>query len=391
AGGAISIGSTVIAVSKYFVKHRGFAIGITSLGTCLSSFLSPLISNYLIQHFGYVGSSRIFGAIILNQCVGASLLQPLEWHMKPEESDSFDDAENDDVFPNNLNEITEDNIISEECQEVNKFYKRERKLSAFSTYSVESLHHSFIDRFSEKRKGFKKNVKSCNEGFTTVLKNVLKTSYYNLALLQYHKMIIVALASGCFTMGYINFQLWIPFVVTNSEYSLEVAAWCVSAAAFSNVVGRVLISIVSDRKNFNVTYGHMSGMFLMALSVIAFSLARNITLFLIFVCCWGFGTGIAGSSSANNMIKILGMDLFPATYGIASLFRGAFSIIFGPIADFISIALVNVVERIDIPMKVNMLTFNWSGYSLDLKLIEQIRDMMGRRVRELHLPRHALS
>ncbi|RXG71397.1 hypothetical protein Avbf_08565 [Armadillidium vulgare] len=66
-----------MVVSTYFKKHRGFAIAITSVGDCLSGFISPVIANYLLENYGYISATAISGALVLNQCVGASLYQPV--------------------------------------------------------------------------------------------------------------------------------------------------------------------------------------------------------------------------------------------------------------------------------------------------------------------------
>ncbi|RXG58282.1 Monocarboxylate transporter 14, partial [Armadillidium vulgare] len=81
--GASTFTLTYMVVSTYFKKHRGFAIAITSVGDCLSGFISPVIANYLLENYGYISATAISGALVLNQCVGASLYQPVKWHMKP--------------------------------------------------------------------------------------------------------------------------------------------------------------------------------------------------------------------------------------------------------------------------------------------------------------------
>ncbi|RXG61660.1 Monocarboxylate transporter 14, partial [Armadillidium vulgare] len=81
--GASTFNLTYMVVSTYFTKHRGFAIAMISVGDCLSGFISPVIANYLLENYGYISATAISGALVLNQCVGASLYQPVKWHMKP--------------------------------------------------------------------------------------------------------------------------------------------------------------------------------------------------------------------------------------------------------------------------------------------------------------------
>ncbi|RXG52540.1 Monocarboxylate transporter 14 [Armadillidium vulgare] len=74
--GASTFTLSYMVVSTYFKKHRGFAVAITSVGGSLSGFISPVIANYLLENYGYISATAISGALVLNQCVGASLYQP---------------------------------------------------------------------------------------------------------------------------------------------------------------------------------------------------------------------------------------------------------------------------------------------------------------------------
>ncbi|RXG53344.1 Ubiquitin-conjugating enzyme E2 C [Armadillidium vulgare] len=64
--GASTFTLTYMVVSTYFKKHRGFAIAITSVGDCLSGFISPVIANYLLENYGYISATAISGALVLN-------------------------------------------------------------------------------------------------------------------------------------------------------------------------------------------------------------------------------------------------------------------------------------------------------------------------------------
>ncbi|RXG69940.1 Monocarboxylate transporter 14 [Armadillidium vulgare] len=96
--------TSVLVVSQYFEKHRGLALGITSIGGCISNFLGPILANYMLEHYGYMGASLIFGAILLNQCVGGALYQPIEWHLKYKEVEiEVEDDVNEKLLTNYIN------------------------------------------------------------------------------------------------------------------------------------------------------------------------------------------------------------------------------------------------------------------------------------------------
>ena len=52
-------------VSTWFIKRRGFATGISSLGQGASMFVFPLLAHLLIQNFGWRSSWQILGLLVL--------------------------------------------------------------------------------------------------------------------------------------------------------------------------------------------------------------------------------------------------------------------------------------------------------------------------------------
>lgn len=261
------------------MKHRGFALATTTLGICFSAFLSPIIANYLLEIYGYRGATLIYGGLVLNQCVGSALFQPVEWHMKPavphaSESESKlneekllqNNREQDDLkcqvkgknYPQSL---PPDKMLSLSLQEC-------RRLSAFSLYSTVSLGTSVMDMetLNMTLKDQKQVPKSQN--ICDFLKRVILSTYESILTLKFMRVQIICLGAGCLSLGYVNFQMWIPFVIRNAGYSLEMSAWCVSSSSIANIIGRVTMSFLSDRKWFNIKFGYMFSMFLLGLSII---------------------------------------------------------------------------------------------------------------------------
>ncbi|KAB7504479.1 Monocarboxylate transporter 12-B [Armadillidium nasatum] len=266
-GGSTALSLSFFVVSRYFDKHRGFALGITTLGGCTSSFLAPIVANYLLEHFGYTGASLIFGAIVLNQCVGGSLYQPVEWHLKSEEAKTITEEDVNEELLRSSKITSNSNDIQK------KTIQGARRISAISELSTDSLCHSLINitnmptlleaENNNNEEDIPKNVNSVDKFL-----NVLKSTYNNLKSLKYMRVNLIAWGYCGLVLGYINFQMWIPFVITNAGHSLEMAAWCSSFASIGNVIGRLVMSLLSDRKFFNVRYGYMFGLFLIGSSII---------------------------------------------------------------------------------------------------------------------------
>ncbi|RXG72250.1 Monocarboxylate transporter 9 [Armadillidium vulgare] len=255
--------TSILVVSQYFEKHRGLALGITSIGGCISNFLGPILANYMLEHYGYTGASLIFGAILLNQCVGGALYQPIEWHLKYKEAEiETEDDVNEKLLTNfkmtdNLNGVQEKSLSET---------RRASVISVNSTSISNSLVNistspTLLEADEDEEPADKKNH--------SALWSIFKSTYSSLKSLKYYESSTYFLGELWFIIkGIVNFQMFVPFVIINAGYSLETAAWCSSLASIGNVVGRIIMTLLSDRKFFNVRYGFMFGLFLIGTSII---------------------------------------------------------------------------------------------------------------------------
>jgi MFS family permease len=60
-------------VTKWFIKRRGLAIGLSAMGTSIGGFAFPLLNNYLIANLGWRQ------AVIILAIITISLICPLTW------------------------------------------------------------------------------------------------------------------------------------------------------------------------------------------------------------------------------------------------------------------------------------------------------------------------
>jgi hypothetical protein len=70
--------------------------GTTAMG--LGPVFMPLVISKLMDFYGITGTALILGGLSLHSLVGALLLQPVQWHMKPKEGtpEAMEDANQDD-------------------------------------------------------------------------------------------------------------------------------------------------------------------------------------------------------------------------------------------------------------------------------------------------------
>ncbi|PSN41448.1 hypothetical protein C0J52_14536 [Blattella germanica] len=72
-----------LAINSYFKERRGKAVGFATTAMGLGPVLMPLLISKLMAIYGVPGTALILGGLSLHSLVGALLLQPIKWHMKP--------------------------------------------------------------------------------------------------------------------------------------------------------------------------------------------------------------------------------------------------------------------------------------------------------------------
>ncbi|RXG72437.1 Monocarboxylate transporter 9 [Armadillidium vulgare] len=348
-GGAIAIAVSYIVVSRYFLKRRGFALAITGVGICLSTFISPLIANYLLEFYGFRGACLLYGALVLNQCVGGALFQPIHWHEKPSQSSYIESEQNEKrekllhnspkqsdiqihVAEKNYTQILPtDKILDPSLQE-------ERKSNVTSLYSTNSYGNFEVYLETTITKSQNQNIIAGNKiigNVCKVVKKIMALTYESILTLKFLRVQIVCIGFGCLSLGNIIFLTWIPFAITHAGFSLEMSAWCISISSVANLTGRILMIFISDRKWFNDKFVYMLSTFSIGLFIAVFSFAREINLFLFCLSCWGFSIGVSHSVTPMIFISSVGVEIFPSVYGVASLTSGIIHVTLVPVIDYI--------------------------------------------------------
>lgn len=71
-----------IVVSSYFTTKKPRAFGFAMAGTGFGQMILPQIVRYLLAIFGFRGTVMIMGGLALQGVIGASLFQPVKWHLR---------------------------------------------------------------------------------------------------------------------------------------------------------------------------------------------------------------------------------------------------------------------------------------------------------------------
>ncbi|GJQ75171.1 hypothetical protein Trydic_g9774 [Trypoxylus dichotomus] len=115
-GIGMGMSSYALAINTYFNKNRSkataFAITITGIGM----ILFPQLISFLLANYSIKDTMLIISAVAAHTFVAASLLQPVEWHMKPQETLDENEActENDKLFQQQNHESGNTNVICDD-------------------------------------------------------------------------------------------------------------------------------------------------------------------------------------------------------------------------------------------------------------------------------------
>lgn len=246
-------------------------------GVCCSQFIGPPLIRYLLSEYGQQGAALLFSGIVLQCVVGASLFQPVKWHLKEDVEDNVKDEEED---KEKENEGDPDVWVTDKMRAKEAERRRMLGLSLSrrsSEASMISLAVSNIDLSSippTSRRGSlvfedttdNNNVDTTANGSSGVLRRMLKASarvvkdmVSNMAILRSPRALIILVGGMLFVNAYINFIITVPFAVQSAGYSLSDAAWCLSIGAVTNLCGRLISSGLSDWPWFNFRLTYMAG------------------------------------------------------------------------------------------------------------------------------------
>ncbi|KAK6643421.1 hypothetical protein RUM43_004926 [Polyplax serrata] len=71
--------ASVVIVAYYFEKRRSFATGLSFCGSGIGTFAFAPLTQYLLEEYGWRGTTLILAGFFLNMCVCGALMRDLPW------------------------------------------------------------------------------------------------------------------------------------------------------------------------------------------------------------------------------------------------------------------------------------------------------------------------
>lgn len=71
--------AAVVIVAYYFDSKRSFATGLSACGSGIGTFVFAPLTQYLLEEYGWRGTTLILSGFFLNMCVCGALMRDLPW------------------------------------------------------------------------------------------------------------------------------------------------------------------------------------------------------------------------------------------------------------------------------------------------------------------------
>ncbi|KAG1656421.1 Monocarboxylate transporter 1 [Nymphon striatum] len=285
-------------LSRFFKVHLAKASGISLAGSSIGTILIPPLAEYFIEEFGLRGMFLLMSGVVLNTFISVCFIYdpPNEMpvnntttsHKEKDSSQNMtsgdsnaeltvnmDDTMNlkkvhntENIFTGNINVNFEKNESKTDNVEINIGSHRLVKEESFKD----------DPGVSKKRANYQKLFQSLRSAFITHLRYFINP-YFTMLILGY------LLLKFLITL----YSISIPDIGFRSGGSLINGASLISLTSFCDLVGRILIGTLIDKRFINLGYSYGITMLLNGLIVICIGIFEKDTYSLHMVLCGLFG------------------------------------------------------------------------------------------------------
>ncbi|KAG1686705.1 Monocarboxylate transporter 14 [Nymphon striatum] len=297
-GSGIGIGFVPVMsiLTRFFKVHLAKASGLSLAGSSIGTISIPPLTEYLIDEFGLRGMFLLMSGVVLNTFISVCFIHDPPNEMPVNDTTSSHNKKNSSqkmTSGDSNAELTVNNDDTMSLQKVNKteniitgninvnFDKDESKtdnieITIGSHQSVEVK--SSNPGVSKKLKKYQKLFQSLRSAFITHL-GYFKNPYFTMIILGYLFMNIVVPL----------YSISIPDIGLRSGGSLINGAFLISVTSVCDLVGRILIGTLIDKRFINLGYSYGITILLNGLIVICIGIFEKDTYSLHMVLCGLFG------------------------------------------------------------------------------------------------------
>ncbi|BES99356.1 Major Facilitator Superfamily [Nesidiocoris tenuis] len=379
--------STFVGLNSYFVKRKGQAVGLAMAGTAMGFMAMPQIVSYLLLHYKFRGTLLILSGLSLNTFVGASLFQPVKWHMKTVESKD----EKEKPLLNNGNTIKEEDeeeeggltLLAPGLENVRDTCDRETSPPKSSIVNHQRTGQSSIkrqnslvinnlkppvDSNAQPRKIFQVSSSSSLKRRPSVMSHVSLLDFagstvhidyqdddrqetevkpktpawlswiiriMDLNLLKDPIYLNILYGSSITYVAEFSWKLIVPFFMYDLDFDLQQTATALSTMSVADLVARVAMPPLLDRLPYSRRSTVTCFLVLMAVSRSVVAAQTETVPLMVALVVHGFLRGVTLIGFPLVLSEYSSKDNFPAVLGLSMVAKGIFIAIVAPIIGWV--------------------------------------------------------
>ncbi|CAD5122320.1 DgyrCDS10761 [Dimorphilus gyrociliatus] len=328
-------------VGLYFNKRRALATGIAMCGSGIGGFIFSPLSEFLIELYGWKGTSLIMSGILLNGVIFGGMLRPLKIQVETYENDEKNSEIETFIKPSNGNQKDKGIFNSVQCLKKPKMKESENTYKSMD--DIQSIKPSFksfsgsIEKLVSREQKEKLNDELDNEKDTPEKEGSNRFKFFIRNHIDFSLLLDPAfeLYGLCCFLCMIGF--FIPFTcsvddaitkgITKSDASL-----LISVIGISNVVSRITSGWLSDQIWVDCLTINVIALIIGGVATMLIPISHSFWSLSICSALFGMGIAVFVSSRSVIMVELLGLDKLTSAFGFVTMFQGISSFFGAPIA-----------------------------------------------------------
>ncbi|KAJ0182600.1 hypothetical protein K1T71_001969 [Dendrolimus kikuchii] len=320
--------SSFVAINSYFTSKKSRAVGLANVGTGVGQTLMPHLVQYLLENYGFRGACLLLSGLSLHGICGTMLIQPVEWHMKRVETEIEID-EKVHLLPEKLKDI----VINKDSKLIHDLRTNRRATEPELANGQEKS----MDWNNKKSQSVKDlNITRMNKshqnglnGHSVILlpqrKSTLRKLYdlFDISLLSSPRFLNIIIGTALAVTSIQNFSMLYPFFLQKvANMDKKQTALCMSAVAFADICGRLVLPIFQDKYKIKARW--MLIMTCTWLIIVRQIMAYQtyLTTLIIMSCLYGFGRSMIIVARNIAVSENCRMEQVPAAVGLGMLTMG---------------------------------------------------------------------
>ncbi|XP_046672265.1 monocarboxylate transporter 6-like isoform X2 [Homalodisca vitripennis] len=351
-----SMASFHLALSTYFVKRRGMAMGIAMTITGLGPVFMPLVISYLMGLFGARGTTLLLSGLVLHCVLCGQLLQPIKWHRKRiviNEANGSEKQPDEEKAMLNANSDVDARRSKRISVEVEAELNGEKKDIEMKNLAAPEEQEENLLKGSASGKAEKAEV---NERWYT---KVVRT--FDLDLLRDPAFLSMCVGMAIALASDMNFSLMLPLILGDYQFNTTTTAILQSVVGAADILSRLFTPFIINKTKLSARFAYLLALFGLIISRFWLTLTYDFTWVMVVVAFFGACKGVRSVFMPLVIPNYVPLDKLPSAQGLQNIMHGLFLMMLGPLIGYLRDRTGNYILCIHVMNSLTALTiFLWA-------------------------------